>query len=192
MFHQGDNAINCYLVKSGKLKLSKISEHGREVIIRYIYAGELTAAVSVLKDTEYPATAESIEETEVIGWDKSTIISMMKKTPDIAINSLTAVLERLEELQNRYLELCSEKVEQRVANAILRLSKAAGIKTSRGICINIPLSRQNIADYTGTTIYTASRILSEWEKRGWIKSERGKITISNPHALMVFSEQGQE
>ncbi len=192
LFRQGDDATNTYYVKNGKLKLTKINPDGREVIIRYVYAGGLTAAVSVLKDREYPVTAESIEETEVIGWDKRTILSIMKKNPDIAVNSLMIVLERLEELQNRYLELCAEKVEQRLAHTILRLSKAAGVKTSEGICIDLPLSRQNIADYAGTTVFTASRILSEWERKGWIKSDRGKITISNPHKLMIFSESGNK
>lgn len=190
LFHQGDYARKCYLVEIGKLKLTKVSEHGREVIIRYIYAGELTAAVSVLKDQEYPVTAVTIENTKVIGWDKTTILSIMERNPGIAIRSLMAVLERLQEVQNRYLELCTERVEKRVAQAVLRLSKAVGVKTSQGVRINIPLSRQNIADYTGTTIFTASRILSEWEKKGWIESEYGKITITDPHSIMVFSEKG--
>ena len=87
LFHQGDSAKYCYLVEKGHLKLTKLTEQGREVIIRYINSGELTAAMAVLNDKEYPVTAESIEKTEVVGWDKPAILSIMKIIPDIAIKS---------------------------------------------------------------------------------------------------------
>jgi CRP-like cAMP-binding protein len=183
LFHQGDSAKSCYLVEKGHLKLTKLTEQGREVIIRYINPGELTAAMAVLNDKKYPVTAESVEKTSVVDWDKPTILSMMKKIPDIAIKSLSIVFERLDEVQNRYMELCTERVEQRVARTMVRLIKTSGLKTVQGICLDIPLSRQNIADYTGTTVFTVSRILSTWEKMGWIKSEREKITIVEAHTL---------
>ncbi|MBU1387792.1 MAG: Crp/Fnr family transcriptional regulator [Proteobacteria bacterium] len=189
LFRQGEAANRCYLIKKGHLKLTKLSEQGKEVIIRYLSDGELTAAVAVLNNKEYPLTAESIETTEVIGWDKSTLIRMMKNMPDIAINALSVVLERLDNVQNRYMELCTQRVEQRVARTLLRLIKTSGLKTSGGICIDIPLSRQNIADYTGATVFTVSRILSSWEKLGWIKSEREKITIVDAHALVIFADK---
>jgi CRP-like cAMP-binding protein len=67
----------------------------------------------------------------------------------------------------------------------------AGAKTPEGIQINIPLSRQNIADYSGTTLYTVSRTLSVWEKKGWIRSGREKVVITNPHALVLFAETAE-
>lgn len=189
LFHQGESAKNCYLIKRGHLKLTQLTEQGREVIIRYISAGELTAAIAVLNNREYPVTAESIEETEVVGWDRRTIMTVMKTIPDLAINALGIVLDHLEDIQNRYTELCTERVEQRIARTILRLSKASGVKTSEGIRIDIPLSRQNIADYTGTTMFTVSRVLSSWEKMGWIRSQREKITLIEAHALVTFAEK---
>ncbi len=128
LFRQGDSARSCYLVEKGHLKLTKLTEHGREVIIRYINPGELTAAMAVFNDKEYPVTAESIEKTEVLCWDKPTILSMMKKIPDIAIKSLSIVFERLDEVQNRYMELCTERVEQRIARTMARLIKTSGLK----------------------------------------------------------------
>lgn len=189
LFHQGESAERCYLIKKGHLKLTKLTEQGKEVIIRYLSTGDLTAAITLLDDKEYPLTATSIETTEVVSWDKPTLIHLMKRHPDIAINALHVVLKRLDNVQNRYVELCTEKVEQRIARTLLRLIKTSGVKTSEGICINIPLSRQNIADYTGTTVFTVSRILSFWEKMGWIKSEREKITIADAHAIVSFVEK---
>jgi len=190
LFRQGDSAISCALVNRGRLKLTKLNEQGKEVIMRYIGAGEVTAALAVLKDWDYPVTAESVEKTNVTVWDKPTIIQMMRVYPDIAINLLEIVLERIDDVQNRYLEVCTEHVDQRIARSLLRLMRRAGLKTADGILIDIPLSRQNIADYSGTTLYTVSRTLSAWEKNGWIRSGREQIVVTAPHALVRFSETG--
>lgn len=188
LFHQGNPATHSYLVTRSQLKLTKLNEQGKEVIIRYIGVGELTAAVAVLNNGFYPVTAESIQETEVIGWDKSTMLGLMHKYPEIAINLLGITLSRIDDVQQRYLEICTEQVDQRIARSLLRLMRRAGSKHRDGIVIDIPLSRQNIADYSGTTLYTVSRTLSAWGKKGWIKSGREKIMVTDPHALVVFAE----
>ncbi len=190
LFHQGDPATNCFLVNRGRLKLTKLNEQGKEVILRYIGVGEMTATIAVLKDKNYPVTAESIEESDVTSWDKSIMSQMMRQYPDIAINLIGIILERLDDIQHRYLEVCTERVDQRIARSLLRLMQRAGSKTRNGIRIDIALSRQNIADYSGTTLYTVSRTLSAWEKKGWIKSRREQIVITNPHALVQFAETG--
>lgn len=188
LFHQGDRAEKCFLVNRGRLKLTKLNEQGKEVILRYISFGELAATAAVLRNQLYPVTAECIDETEVVGWDKPTILALMRQYPDIAINLLGIVFDRIDDLQHRYLEVCTEHVDQRIARSLLRLMRHAGIKGPEGIHIDIPLSRENIADYSGTTLYTVSRILSSWEKKEWIKSGREKIIIKDPHALVLFAE----
>jgi CRP-like cAMP-binding protein len=190
LFHQGVAAHSCFLVNRGRLKLTKLNEQGKEVILRYIGSGEVTAAITVLKNWTYPVTAESIEETDIVGWDKSTILELMHQYPDIAVNLLSIILERIDDVQHRYLEVCTEHVDQRIARSLLRLMRRAGSKTSEGIRIDIPLSRQNIADYSGTTLYTVSRTLSAWEKKGWIHSGREQIVVTDPHALVQFAETG--
>lgn len=190
LFHQGDSAKRCFRVNRGRLKLTKLNEQGKEVIFRYIGAGELTAAIAVLKNRGYLVTAESTEETDVTGWDKPTMLQWLRRYPDITISLMGIILDRIDDIQHRYLEICTEHVNQRIARSLLRLMRRAGSKTPDGILIGIPLSRQNIADYSGTTLYTVSRTLSAWEKKGWIKSGREQITITNPHALVQFAETG--
>lgn len=189
LFHQGDPAEACFLLHRGRLKLTKLNEQGKEVILRYISAGELTAAVAVLKHRDYPVTAESIGETDLTSWDRPAMIEMMRKYPDVAINLLEIILERIDDVQERYLEVCTEQVDQRIARTLLRLMRRAGSKTNAGVRIDIPLSRQNIADYSGTTLYTVSRTLSAWEKKNWIKSGREQIIVTEPHALVLFAEK---
>lgn len=190
LFSEGDPAFQSYLVLKGRLKLSKLHEDGREAIVRYINAGEATAAVAVFSEKIYPVTAQAIDHTEVVGWDRKTMLRLMTGHPQLAVNMLRVAVERLEDIQSRYLELFVERVEQRVARALLRIMRQSGRKTDRGILIDFPLSRQDLADYTGTTMYSVSRVLSNWEKRGWIESGREKIIVTDSHALVSFAENG--
>ena len=190
LFHQGNPAKACYLVNRGRLKLTKLNEEGKEIILRYIGAEELTAAIAVFKGWTYPVTAESIEETDITGWSKPVMMELMRRYPDISINLLGIILERIVDMQDRYLEICTEQVDQRIARSLLRIMRKAGSKTEEGIHIDIPLSRQNIADYSGTTLYTVSRTLSSWEKKGWIQSGREQIVVTDPHAMVQFAETG--
>ncbi|MFA5028032.1 MAG: Crp/Fnr family transcriptional regulator [Candidatus Methylomirabilota bacterium] len=189
LFRQGDPARRCYLVTRGRVKLSKLSETGKEAILRFLGPGQMAAAVAALTDTRYPATAEAVEPTEVVGWDKRTFLRLMHDHPPIAFNLLRVTLERLDEIQQRYLELSSEVVERRIARTLLRLMRHAGSRTRSGVLITIPLSRQSIADYSGTTLYTVSRTLTAWGKIGWVRSGRERVTVTDPHALVLFAEQ---
>ncbi|GAB6909525.1 hypothetical protein JCM12296A_53700 [Desulfosarcina cetonica] len=176
------------MVTKGQLKLTKLNENGKIVTIRYVGSGELTAAVAVIKNGVYPVTAESVQETEVVGWSQPTMMELMRQFPEIAINLLGVILSRIEDIQQRYLEVCTEQVDQRIARSLLRLMRWKGNKNKKGVLIDIPLSRQSLADYSGTTLYTVSRTLSAWEKKGWIETGRERIIVTDPHALVAFAE----
>lgn len=189
LFDQGDPADTCYWVKQGRLKLSRVSEDGKEVTIRYVSNGEITAVFTVLKKSEYPVTAKALEHTRVVGWDQSTFLELMERFPHVTVNILSLVLYRLDDIQDRYTELCTERVEQRIARTLLRFVRTSGTRRNDGICIDIPLSRQDLAEYIGATLFTVSRTLSKWERKGWIKSEQKKLIITAPHAVVSFSEK---
>jgi CRP-like cAMP-binding protein len=190
LFREGNPALQSYLVLKGRLKLSKLHEDGKEAIVRCINPGEITAAVSVSNEKNYPVTAQAVGPSEVVGWDRKTMLELMTAHPRLAINMLRAAVERLDDIQSRYLELCVERAEQRIARALLRIMKQSGRKTDKGILIDFRLSRQDLADYTGTTLYTVSRTLSNWEKKGWIASSREQIVVADPHALVTFEGTG--
>ena len=88
----------------------------------------------------------------------------------------------------QFLALATERVERRVARALLRLVGQAGTKTEGGVLIDFPLSRQDLAELTGTTLHTVSRILSSWEHKGIIESGRRRIVICQPHGLVTIAE----
>jgi CRP-like cAMP-binding protein len=118
------------------------------------------------------------------------MLQAMHVYPALSINFLQVVIDRLDDIQSRYLELQTERVEQRVARALLRIMKQSGRRIDEGILIDFRLSRKDLSDYTGTTLYTVSRTLSSWEKRGWVRSGRERIIVVDPHALVSFAETG--
>ncbi|MFO7599928.1 MAG: Crp/Fnr family transcriptional regulator [Candidatus Desulfacyla sp.] len=190
LFREGEPAFRCYVVQKGRLKLTKLHEEGKEVIVRYINPGEITAAVAVFGGKRYPVTARGVSATEVVGWNRETILRLMSEHPPLAINLLHAAVERLDDMQGRYLELYAERVERRIGHAVLRIMRQSGRRIDTGILIDFRLSRQDLADYTGTTLYTVSRTLRNWENKGWIASGRERVVVTDAHALVTFVETG--
>ena len=94
------------------------------------------------------------------------------RTGALAANALQTVGSRLQEAHTRVVEMSTEQVERRVAHALLRLAKQAGRKVEKGVRIDFPISRQDVAEMTGTTLHTVSRILSAWEAQGWVEGGR--------------------
>ena len=188
LFHQGDPAKVIYIPVKGRLKLTQITPEGHEVILRYVSVGEMTGATAVFGDTSYPASAETVEETIVLGWHDETMIELIEQYPRLGLNILHLLSVRLQELQDRLREMSTERVERRIARALLRLVSQLGRKAETGVLIDLPLSRQDLANMTGTTLYTVSRVLSRWEEEDIIEAGREKVLIKHPPRLVVIAE----
>ena len=94
----------------------------------------------------------------------------------------------IQEMQTRYRELVTERVEQRIARALLRLAAQSGQKSKENRGVELALSRQDLAEMTGTTLYTVSRVLSAWERRGLVAAGRERVMIRDPHGLVRIAE----
>ena len=188
LFHQGDPAEIIYVPVRGRLKLTQITPEGHEVILRYVGVGEMSGATAAFGDTAYPASAETVEETVVLGWDNGTMIELIERYPRLGLNILHLLSMRLQELQDRLREMSTERVERRIARALLRLVSQLGRKAETGVLIDLSLSRQDLANMTGTTLYTVSRVLSRWEEEGLIETGREKVLIKHPPSLVVIAE----
>ena len=113
---------------------------------------------------------------------------LMITFPQIPINVLYAQSMRVRELQHCYRELATEPVERRVAHALMRLATAAGWKTEEGLLIDMPLSHQDLAERTGTTLYTVCRILRAWKRSGLVDIGRQRVTILQPQRLSAIAD----
>jgi CRP/FNR family transcriptional regulator, nitrogen oxide reductase regulator len=187
-FQQGDQAKRFFLLCRGRVKVTQITPEGHQVVARYAGQGQMFGCVPMYGGKEYPATATAVTRSTALAWDRATTDRLMGQYPRVAISALQILGDELAEVRLRYQELATERVEQRVARALVRLVRQAGKKVDAGVLIEFPLSRQDLAELTGTTLHTVSRILSGWEDEGVIQSGRRRIVIRKPHRLVSLAE----
>lgn len=163
--------------------------NGQQVNLRTIYPWQMFGALgAVRKEATYPATAQALENSSALAIESSFLHKMLETRPQIAFDLMTLMTTYIQEMQSRYRELATERVEQRVANALLRLAAQVGIRSEKETIIELSFSRQDVAEMTGTTLYTVSRLLSDWERKGIIEAGRERIRILKPHDLVRLSD----
>jgi len=187
-FSEGDEAEVFFVLTSGRVKLSQVTPEGHQVVLRLIGPGDAFGGVGVFGDPTYPVTAEAVETSEALAWMSATMRQLLETEPTMAVNAVRFVASRLHDLQRQYRQAMTERVERRVARAVLRLVHDAGRRVEGGVEITFPVSRQDIAEMTGTTLYTVSRLLSAWEAQGIVQSGRQHIVLAKPHALVAIAE----
>lgn len=188
LFGQGDAADAFYLILAGRLKVSQMTPEGQQVIIRYLGPLDIAGCVAVCGGVPYPATATTVEDSWFLTWSRPRIAELAERHPEIALNAMRIMGGRLIEMQERIKEAQTERVERRIAHALGRLVVQAGRRTPEGIEVDFPISRQDLAEMTGTTLHTVSRTLSDWEASGIVQSRRQKVIILRPHALVSIAE----
>lgn len=188
VFSQDEDAVRFFLLLDGAVRVVQTTRQGHQVIARYVGAGSLIGIAPAVGRTTYPATAEAAIDCVVLGWPMSLWSELSERFPRFAANAYKTVGVRLQETQERVIELSVAQVEQRVANAVLRLIRQTGRKSQDGILIDFPISRQDIAEMTGTTLHTVSRLISAWEGEGIVSAGRQKLSVTDPHRLMLIGQ----
>jgi CRP-like cAMP-binding protein len=143
----------------------------------------------LITDRRYPADATALAETVEGSWSEAELLDLMTRHPQIAINAIRIIGRRLQEMQNRTRELATQRAERRIAHALMRLARQSGYSTAAGTAIPFPLRRKDVADVAGTTLHTASRILTGWEKAGLLIGQRRHLTIRDTSELLRIAEE---
>lgn len=189
IFEQDAPAEHFFLLLDGHVRVVRITPEGEQIISRYVNAGEMFGlAVAMARDT-YPARAVAAVDCVVVTWPNSAFAGLARRFPSFGASAYHTIGRWLQDTHTRMLELVTAQVEQRVAHALLRLAHQAGRKTPEGIEIDFPITRQDIAEMTATTLHTVSRLMSGWEEKGIVVSARQKVVIADPHGLMLIAEQ---
>lgn len=183
IFAAGEPAAHCHLLIEGRVKIVQTGIDGAQMLLRFIGPGDVFGAIATLSWREYPGDAIAISDGAEARWSTAELRRQMLLALLLAVNLLTVTGHRLQELQQRMREVATEPVERRVAHALLRLARQAGHSVDRSMAIDLPLRRQDIAEMTGTTLYTASRILSVWQQHGIATGNRQRIVITRPHEV---------
>lgn len=187
VFSEGLPVERFFLLLDGHIRVIRTTPGGDQIIALHIAPGQLFGIGAAIGRTTYPATAMTADDCVALAWPNRLWQVFVDSYDGFATETYKVVGERVGEMNNRIMEMATQQVEQRIANAVLRLVTQTGRKVDGGIEIGMPITRQNLSDMTGTTLHTVSRLLSGWERDGIVLSERRKITVTAPHRLVMLS-----
>jgi CRP-like cAMP-binding protein len=187
VFSEGLPVDRFFLLLDGHIRVIRTTPGGDQIIALHIAPGQLFGIGAAIGRTTYPATAMTADDCVALAWPNHLWQVFVDSYDGFATETYKVVGERVGEMNNRIMEMATQQVEQRIANAVLRLVTQTGRKVAGGIEMGMPITRQNLSDMTGTTLHTVSRLLSGWERDGIVLSERRKITVTAPHRLVVLS-----
>jgi CRP-like cAMP-binding protein len=192
IFGQGDGDVHAHVVLEGGVRILQTGSDGAQAVMRFVGPGATFGTVALFTGGRYPADAVTLEDTVEASWSGAELRALIIGYPQIAMNIIRIIGGRLQEAQDRMRELATQRVEQRVAHAVLRLVHQAGHGTIDGTAIAFPLRRKDVADISGTTLYTVSRILAAWEKAGLLTSDNQQLTIHRPLAILKITESSMD
>ena len=188
VFDEGAPAERFYMLLDGYVRVVRITPTGDQVTALHIPSGQLLGIARAIGRDTYPATAVTATESLALSWPTRLWDQFVAEYDGFATETYKILGQRIGEMNTRVVELATQQVEQRVANALLRLINQTGRKVSDGIEIDFPITRQDLSELTATTLHTVSRLLSAWEKQGLVESRRKRIKVCDPHALVVLSQ----
>lgn len=187
IFSEADPASSFFIVLSGSVKLAQLTEDGDAVVFRLLGRGDAFGTVSVLGDAAYPVSAIAVTRVSIVQWPAAAMRHFLELDARLSLNVLRSVSDRLQALRLQYRHLATENVERRMARALLTLAQGAGTRVGDGILLDLPLSREDVAQLTGTTVFTISRIVSRWEAAGILRAGRQRLVIRQPNALAAIA-----
>lgn len=188
IFDEGAPAERFYLLLDGYVRVVRVSPTGEHVTSLHIPAGQLLGIAKAMGRDTYPASAITATECIALSWPMRLWDTFVAEYDGFATETHKTVGNRVGEMNTRIMEMATLQVEQRVAHALLRLVNQTGRKVPDGIEIDFNLTRQDLSELTATTLHTVSRLLSGWEKQGLVRSKHKRITVCDPHALVVLSQ----
>lgn len=164
LFMQGQPIRNLLLIQSGSVKLTQLSAGGNEVILWMNGSGDAMGVHADSLACNHTCSARAMEQCKALVWEYTRLQMLVADYPQLRKNISRILACRLQELEERFREVATEKVAKRLALALSRLLRQVGRRSVEGIHISI--SREELAQLTGTTLFTISRILSKWAEMG--------------------------
>lgn len=181
LFAQGDPNQNLTMLVSGTVKLTQIGSSGNEVLLWMSGSGQPLNAVLPAATCNHTCSAHAMEQCKALVWEYAQLQILLNQYPQIRKNVNEILSGRLSELEERFREVATEKVAKRLALALLRLVRQVGKPTPAGV--EVTLSREELAQMTGATLFTISRTLSRWAEEGFIIPRREAVVVREPERL---------
>ena len=188
IFSEGDPPDWFYILLEGKIKITKLSHDGREIILEVISPGEFFGWFAVLRGFPYPANAVAMEESRALKLSRGDLMKIIEKFPGVMYAISSNLGDRTREMHDTLKNIALERVDSRIAALLLKLAERTAEKEDKGksgegMFIDMKLTKQDIAEMVGTTVETAIRVMSRFRKAGLLTEDGGRILIKDPAAL---------
>jgi CRP/FNR family transcriptional regulator, nitrogen oxide reductase regulator len=184
--HGGTKATQLFLLSSGGVKYYKVTKQGTELLLRWLVPGEVFGLGTLLRDPPaYVGSAVATKNCVVYVWPHTKLRELANNFPQLAENALRIVITYLTAYSERHVRLLTKNAEQRLARALLQLGHRAGHVHSTGVQVDI--TNEQLGSLADVGLFTATRLLTKWERNGAIVKERGKVFIQSPEKLIADS-----
>ena len=192
LFTEGDAPAWFWLVRAGRVKILKQSRDGKEVVLELVGPGEPFGGVAALEGRAYPASAQAMETSTVVRIPPEPIVALARRHPAFVREMAGMLGQRLRAAHDSVKSLATDPVEARLAARLMRLADAEGERDPRGLVLPFRLTRQTLADMTGTTVETTIRVVSRWLKKGILDEGDGRLIVPSIEVLRELVEPEAE
>lgn len=186
----GDPSQQVYLLKSGRVKISRITADGKEITLALLRSGEIFGELEVLDETPRDTMAEALDDTELCIIQREDFLKILKAKPDLSIRLTRLAGSRLRSIESRIEELIFRDVPARLAHLLMEMAKEFGKQEGDGIRIGARLTHQDIANLIGSTRETVSATLGEFKRQGLLHLDGRHILITSPQKLTRLFNTG--
>ena len=187
IFSEGESPEWFYLVLTGKVKITKLSQDGKEIILEVISPTDIFGGVAVIRGFPYPANAVAMEDSTVLKVSRKNLMRIVDRFPNVMYLIALQLGDRMKSSYDSLKNIALERVEARIAALLLKLAGKVGIKRKDGVLIDMRLTKQDVADMVGTTVETSIRTFSKFKKQGLIAESDGKFIITDKDGLETCS-----
>lgn len=176
------------MLLSGRVRYFTLTEDGRRVILRWLLPGDVFGAMAILHDPDqYLVSTESVRDSELLVWNRADLRRLVIRYPRLLENVLAIAADYFRWYVTAHLALISHSAQQRLARVLVHLAKDSGHREENGIALDV--TNEELADAAHITRFSTSRLLSEWQRKGFLTKGRGKLILVSPDRLFRFGLQ---
>lgn len=185
---QGGPAEHLHLLQTGRARFFYLTHSGQKILLRWFVPGEMFGGAAVLEAPScYVVSTEAVRDSAVWSWDRKTIRRLAREYPRLIENTLSIAADYLSLYVSAHVALVCNDARRRVAELLLNLASTIGQPSGQGFALDI--TNEELANAANVTLFTASRFLAEWQRRGVLTKGRGKLLLRHPERLVLASPE---
>ena len=191
--HQGERADRIYVVREGYVKMVSTSAEGHDILIGIAGPRDVFGHATMAdQPRNYLVTSTALTPVTAATWDRAKAMAIAQEYPEVHKKIDVQLIGNLEAVLGRLHTSTEGRVSQRLARALLELAERHGTPDAMGIMIAPPMTRQDLASIVGTTLFTASRLLSDWEDQGLVESSHARVCLRSVEGMRLLATEPEE